>query len=59
MWDPTVELTRRELHEEWFVEPEEEERDAPPPPETLLEIEVEEPIPAFAEPDEGPEPAPQ
>ena len=57
MWDPTVELTRRELHEEWFVEPEEEERDAPPPPETLLE--AEEPIPAFAEPEKGPEPASQ
>ena len=57
MWDPTVELTRRELHEEWFVEPEEEERDAPPPPETLPE--AEEPIPAFAEPEKGPEPASQ
>ncbi len=59
MWDPTVELTRRELREEWFTEPEEEERDAPPPPENLLEAEAEGPIPAFAEPEKGPEPASQ
>ena len=57
MWDPTVELTRRELHEEWFVEPEEEERDAPPPPETLPEAEVEELIQPTDEPEEAPEPA--
>ena len=57
MWDPTVELTRRELHEEWFVEPEEEERDAPPPPETLSDAEVAELIQPPAEAEEAPEPA--
>ena len=56
MWDPTVELTRRELHEGRFVEP---ELDAPPPPETLPEAEAEEPILSLAEPEEGPEPASQ
>jgi hypothetical protein len=56
MWDPTVELTRRELHEGRFVEP---ELDAPPPPETLPEAEVEELIQLPAEPEEGPEPASQ
>ncbi len=52
MWDPTVELTWRELREARFVEPEEGESEPPPSPETLLEAEVEEPISAFAEPDE-------
>jgi hypothetical protein len=56
MWDPTVELTQRELHEGRFVEP---EFDAPPPPGTLPEAEAEELIPAPAELEEAPEPASQ
>jgi hypothetical protein len=59
MWDPTVELTWRELREARFVEPEEEEPGPPPALETMPEAEVEEPILAPAELEEEPEPASQ
>ena len=57
MWDPTVELTWHELHEDRFVEPPKEEPGPPPPLEIMPEAEIEEPILAHDEPEKGPEPA--
>ncbi len=59
MWDPTVELSLREVREARFGEPPEEEPGAPPPPEIMSEAEIEEPILAPDEPEKGPEPASQ